>query len=146
MTWVPVNEPLLTDEDFAPLEDAFRSGWISSAGRYVDEFEERWAGYCCQRHGIAVANGTVALQVAVEALEIGASDGQGCFGTTMVSLIIQGRPAQLEPLPPTTTRPLTPRPQRTGPSTSNGAPSMILPEKGSSIEAPATAKIFFGVR
>ena len=42
MTWVPVNEPLLTDEDFKPLEEAFRSGWISSAGRYVDEFEYRY--------------------------------------------------------------------------------------------------------
>lgn len=74
MVWVPVNEPLLTDEDFAPLEEAFRSGWISSAGRYVDEFENGWATYCGQSHGIAVANGTVALQVAVEALGIGAGD------------------------------------------------------------------------
>ena len=74
MTWVPVNEPLLTDEDFKPLEEAFRSGWISSAGRYVDEFEQGWADYCGQSHGIAVANGTVALQVAVEALGIGQND------------------------------------------------------------------------
>jgi len=74
MTWVPVNEPLLTEEDFAPLEDAFRTGWISSAGRYVDEFEQRWAEYCGQAHGVAVSNGTVALQVAVEALGIGAGD------------------------------------------------------------------------
>lgn len=74
MTWVPVNEPLLTEEDFAPLEDAFRTGWISSAGRYVDEFEQGWADYCGQAHGIAVANGTVALQVAVEALGIGAGE------------------------------------------------------------------------
>lgn len=74
MTWVPVNEPLLTEEDFRPLEDAFRTGWISSAGRYVDEFEQGWAEYCGQSHGIAVANGTVALQVAVEALGIGQGD------------------------------------------------------------------------
>jgi perosamine synthetase len=74
MTWVPVNEPLLADEDFALLEESFRSGWISSAGRYVDEFESGWAQYCGQRHGIAVSNGTVALQVAVEALELGEGD------------------------------------------------------------------------
>lgn len=74
MTWVPVNEPLLTEEDFAPLEDAFRTGWISSAGRYVNEFEQGWAAYCGQAHGIAVSNGTVALQVAVEALGIGQGD------------------------------------------------------------------------
>lgn len=74
MTWVPVNEPLLTDEDFAPLEEAFRSGWISSAGRYVEEFENGWAEYCGQRHGTGVANGTVALQVAVDALRLGPGD------------------------------------------------------------------------
>lgn len=74
MTWVPVNEPALTDEDFAALSDAFKSGWISSAGRYVDEFEESWAAYCGQKHGIAVSNGTTALQVAVEAAGIGAGD------------------------------------------------------------------------
>jgi perosamine synthetase len=74
MTWVPVNEPLLTDEDFAPLEEAFRSGWISSAGRYVEEFEAGWAEYCGHKHGIGVANGTVALQVAVDALGLGPGD------------------------------------------------------------------------
>jgi perosamine synthetase len=74
MTWVPVNEPLLTDDDFAPLEEAFRSGWISSAGRYVEEFEAGWAQYCGQSHAIGVANGTVALQVAVDALGIGPGD------------------------------------------------------------------------
>jgi perosamine synthetase len=74
MVWVPVNEPLLTDEDFAPLEEAFRSGWISSAGRYVEEFEAGWAAYCGQAHGIAVANGTVALQVAIDALRLGPGD------------------------------------------------------------------------
>lgn len=74
MTWVPVNEPALADADFAALSDAFKSGWISSAGRYVDEFEESWAAYCGQKHGIAVSNGTTALQVAVEAAGIGAGD------------------------------------------------------------------------
>ena len=72
--FVPVNEPLLEEEDFRALEDAFRSGWISSAGKYVDEFESRWAAYCGQRHGIAVSNGTTALQVAVEAAGIGPGD------------------------------------------------------------------------
>jgi perosamine synthetase len=72
--FIAVNEPLLEEEDFRALEEAFRSGWISSAGKYVDEFENRWAAYCGQRHGIAVSNGTTALQVAVEAAGIGPGD------------------------------------------------------------------------
>ena len=71
---IPVNEPLLAEEDFKALEDAFRSGWISSAGRYVDEFEQSWAAYCGVEHGIAVSNGTTALIVAVEAVGIGKGD------------------------------------------------------------------------
>lgn len=71
---IPVNEPLLLEEDFSALEEAFRSGWISSAGRYVDQFESDWAAYCGQKHGIAVSNGTTALEVAVEALQIGPGD------------------------------------------------------------------------
>jgi len=77
-TWkrvvIPVNEPLLTEEDFIALQDTFRSGWISSTGKYVDEFESVWAAYCGVGHGIAVSNGSTALQVAVEAAGIGAGD------------------------------------------------------------------------
>ena len=71
---IPVNEPLLAEEDFTALQDTFRTGWISSAGKYVDEFESAWAAYCGVGHGIAVSNGTTALQVAVEAVGIGAGD------------------------------------------------------------------------
>lgn len=71
---IPVNEPLLAEEDFLALQDTFRTGWISSAGKYVDEFETAWAAYCGVGHGIAVSNGTTALTVAVEAVGIGAGD------------------------------------------------------------------------
>jgi perosamine synthetase len=71
---IPVNEPLLAEEDFTALADTFRTGWISSAGKYVDEFENSWAAYCGVKHGIAVSNGTTALQVAVEAIGIKAGD------------------------------------------------------------------------
>lgn len=71
---IAVNEPLLEDEDFHALQDAFKTGWISSSGKYVEEFERSWAAYCGVRHGIAVSNGTTALQVAVEALGIGPGD------------------------------------------------------------------------
>ena len=71
---IPVNEPVLAEEDFIALQDTFRTGWFSSAGKYVDEFESAWAAYCGVGHGIAVSNGTTALTVAVEAVGIGAGD------------------------------------------------------------------------
>lgn len=71
---IPVNEPWLQEEDLASLVDCFRSGWISSAGPQLEQFEADWAGYCGVRHGIAVSNGTTALQVAVEAVGVGPGD------------------------------------------------------------------------
>ncbi|HEY0580602.1 MAG TPA: DegT/DnrJ/EryC1/StrS family aminotransferase [Chloroflexota bacterium] len=71
---IPVNEPLLTEADFASVMDALRSGWISGAGPHIEAFESTWAAYCGRKHGIALANGTVALQVAVELLDLQPGD------------------------------------------------------------------------
>jgi perosamine synthetase len=71
---IPVNEPLLTEEDVAAVTEALRSGWISGAGPHVEAFEERWAAYCGRKHGIAVANGSVALQAAVSLLDLQPGD------------------------------------------------------------------------
>ena len=67
---IPVNEPWLQEEDFESLVKCYRSGWISSTGPFIEEFENSWANYCGVSHGIAVSNGTTALQIAVEALEL----------------------------------------------------------------------------
>ena len=71
---VPVNEPLLTEADYASVMEALRSGWISGAGPHIEAFEARWANYCSRAHGIAVANGSVALQVAVSLLALQPGD------------------------------------------------------------------------
>lgn len=71
---IPVNDPLLTEADLAHLTAAFRSGWISSAGEYLERFETAWAGYCGAAHGIAVTNGTTALDIAVESLSLAQGD------------------------------------------------------------------------
>jgi perosamine synthetase len=71
---IPVNEPLLTEADFASVNVALRSGWISGAGPQVEAFEAAWASYCGRQYGVAVANGTVALQVAVDLLDLQPGD------------------------------------------------------------------------
>ena len=71
---IPVNEPLLTEADFASVMEALRSGWISGAGPHVEAFESRWAAYCGRKHGVALANGSVALQVAVALLDLRPGD------------------------------------------------------------------------
>lgn len=71
---IPVNEPLLTEGDAERVAECVRSGWVSSAGRFIDEFEQQWAEYCGRRYGIAVCNGTAALQTAVAALGLEPGD------------------------------------------------------------------------
>jgi perosamine synthetase len=71
---IPVNQPLLNGNEMRYLADCIESGWISSEGAFVRRLEEGMAKLVDQRHGVAVANGSVALEVAVKALGIGAGD------------------------------------------------------------------------
>lgn len=71
---IPVCEPLITAQDIELVNDALASGWISSAGKYLDLFEEKWAAYCGMPYGIAVSNGTVALDIAVALLNLQPDD------------------------------------------------------------------------
>jgi perosamine synthetase len=71
---IPVNEPLLGGREADYVNDCLATGWISSSGKYIERFEESWATYCRQKHGIAVSNGTTALQVAVDALRLEPGD------------------------------------------------------------------------
>lgn len=71
---IPVNEPSLGEREAVYVNECLRTGWISSAGRFINEFEERWAAYCGRRYGIAVSNGTTALQLAVACLGLKPGD------------------------------------------------------------------------
>jgi len=71
---IPVCEPLLGGNEIAYVSEATRTGWISSAGEYIERFERAFADYCGVRHGVAVTNGTVALHLALRSLGIGPGD------------------------------------------------------------------------
>jgi perosamine synthetase len=71
---IPVAEPKLSEDDIQRVNEALQSGWISSAGRYLDAFERDWAAYCGMKHGVAVSNGSVALDVAVALLDLRPGD------------------------------------------------------------------------
>jgi len=71
---LPVALPDLGGNEEKYVLDAVRSSWISSTGPYLARFEEEFAGLCGTRHAIAVSNGTVALHLALVALDIGPGD------------------------------------------------------------------------
>ena len=65
MAVIPVNEPVLGSRELEYVRECIETGWISSAGRFIERFEQEWAAYCGKRFGVAVSNGSVALEVAV---------------------------------------------------------------------------------
>lgn len=74
MDFIPVNEPLLNGNEKKYLCECIDSGWISSEGPFVKEFEQKMSAAVHRKYGIAVSNGTAALEVAVQALGIGEGD------------------------------------------------------------------------
>ncbi len=71
---IPVNEPKLGLKESEYVLDCLNSGWISSAGKYIENFEKNWAEYCSMPYGIAVCNGTVALEGAIACLDLKPGD------------------------------------------------------------------------
>jgi perosamine synthetase len=74
MNPIPVNEPLLNGNEKKYLIECIETGWISSEGPFVKQFEEKFAARMGRKYGIAVSNGSVGLDAAVAALGIGAGD------------------------------------------------------------------------
>ncbi len=72
--FIPVCEPLLGGNELKYITDAVSTGWISSSGKYVTQFEDAFAKYCGVKYGIAVCNGTVAIHLALAALGFGKGD------------------------------------------------------------------------
>lgn len=71
---IPVCKPFLNGNELKYIDDAVRTGWISSSGKYVKAFEEAFAEYCGVKYAVGVCNGTVALHLALTCLGIGQGD------------------------------------------------------------------------
>ena len=67
---IPVNTPLLGGNELKYLTECIETGWISSEGPFIKLFEDNMATYVQRKHGIAVSNGSAALDIAVRALNL----------------------------------------------------------------------------
>ena len=70
MTMIPVNEPVLDGNERKYLNECIDTGWISSEGPFIREFEKLFAARVGRKHGIAVCNGSAALDAALAALDL----------------------------------------------------------------------------
>ena len=71
---IPVNTPLLSGNEKKYLLECISTNWISSEGPFISKFENQFSNYNNRKHGIAVSNGSAALDIAVKALGIGEND------------------------------------------------------------------------
>lgn len=71
---IPVNEPMIGQKELDYVSECLKTGWISSSGDFIERFEAGWATYCGMGYGVAVSNGTVALEMAVRCLGLQPGD------------------------------------------------------------------------
>lgn len=74
MEFIPVYRPDISGNELKYVTDCITSGWISSLGEYVSRFEQDFASLCQVKHAISLANGTVALHLALLVMDIGPGD------------------------------------------------------------------------
>src|ERR1700761_6066285 len=106
MSFIPVNEPLLDGNEKKYLAECIDTGWISSEGPFIKAFEEGVAAKVGRKHGIAVCNGTAALDIAIAALDLQPGDEVIMPAFTIISCIGEivragGRPVLVDSDPVT---------------------------------------------
>mgnify|MGYP000212135253 CR=1 FL=1 len=71
---IPVANPDIGEEELLNVIEAVKSGWISSKGKFIKEFENKFASYLGAKYAISTSSGTAALHLALLALGIGPGD------------------------------------------------------------------------
>ena len=74
MNFIPISQPSITQKEISYVTDAIKSGWVSSLGKYIDEFEKKFANYCGTKFALATSNGTTALHLALVSLGVREGD------------------------------------------------------------------------
>jgi perosamine synthetase len=72
--FIPVNTPLINNSDALSVSKSIKSGWISSEGPSVNEFEKNLAKFLDRKFGCAVSSGTAALEIAIRSLGLNKND------------------------------------------------------------------------
>ena len=72
--FIPLSVPSIHGNEWKYVKECLDKEWVSSAGKFVDEFEDRIAEYTGAEHAVACVNGTAALHVALELVGVMRSD------------------------------------------------------------------------
>jgi len=64
-SFIPLHEPRFSGNEKKYLNECIDSTFVSSVGKFVDEFEEKIANYTGAKYAIATSNGTSALHISL---------------------------------------------------------------------------------
>lgn len=82
---IPLHEPWFRGNEWSYVKECLDTGWVSTAGAYVERFERDIAKVCGVDHAVATANGTVGLHVALHALGVATGDLVVCPAISFVA-------------------------------------------------------------
>jgi perosamine synthetase len=83
--FIPLHEPTFAGNEIKYTEECIKTGWVSSAGKYVDLFEEKLADFTGAKRAIAVSNGTAALHVCLLLAGVVPGDEVLCPALTFIA-------------------------------------------------------------
>ena len=67
---IPVNTPKISNYEKKYVNECLKTNWISSEGKFVKLFEEKFSKFNDRKYGVAVSSGTAALEVAIKSLNL----------------------------------------------------------------------------
>ncbi len=71
---IPISKPSITQKEIKYVTDAIKTGWVSSIGGYIDEFEKKFSRYCNTEYALTTSNGTTALHLVLASLGVTSGD------------------------------------------------------------------------
>lgn len=83
--FLPLCEPSIHGNEWTYVKECLDTGWVSSVGRFVDEFEQRVAAKVGAPHAVAVVNGTAAIHISLVAVGVQPGDEVLCSDLTFIA-------------------------------------------------------------
>ncbi|SHF10484.1 aminotransferase, LLPSF_NHT_00031 family [Marinitoga hydrogenitolerans DSM 16785] len=72
--FIPLSVPNLSLDILENIKETIETGWVSTGGRFIKEFEEKIANYVKVEKAVSCQSGTAGLHLALKVLDIGSDD------------------------------------------------------------------------
>ena len=95
--FIPLHEPQFKGQEWKYVKECLDTGWVSTAGKFVEQFEAKLVDYTKAKYAIAVNNGTAALHVALHL--VGVQEGDEVLMPTLTFVATANTVAYCKAIP-----------------------------------------------